>query len=58
MAGNIDGFRCVNVASAGPRRFDFPVSVALIEDGVVRHVPLDARSQAALGKHMNRLSRQ
>ncbi len=52
----IDKVRYLNPASAGPRRFDYPVSVALIEDGVVRHVPLDARSQAALGKHMNRLS--
>ncbi len=48
--------RYLNPASAGPRRFDYPVSVALIEDGEVRHVPLDARSEAALGKHMNRLS--
>ena len=52
----IEGVRYLNPASAGPRRFDYPVSVALIEDGAVRHVPLDARSRAALDKHMNRLS--
>jgi putative phosphoesterase len=52
----IAGVRYLNPASAGPRRFDYPVSVALIDDGAVRHVPLDARSEAALGTHMNRLS--
>ena len=52
----IEGVRHLNPASAGPRRFDYPVSVALIEGGAVRHVPLDARSRAALDKHMNRLS--
>ena len=53
----IDEVRYLNPASAGPRRFDYPVSVALIEDGAVRHLPLDARSEAALGTHMNQLSR-
>ncbi len=52
-----NAIRYLNPASAGPRRFDYPVSVALIEDGKIRHVALDARSQAGLAKHMNQLSR-
>jgi len=49
-----------NPASAGPRRFDYPVSVGLFEmrrgGWKARHVPLDARSEGALEKHMNQLS--
>ncbi|MGA7617121.1 MAG: metallophosphoesterase family protein [Thermoanaerobaculia bacterium] len=49
-----------NPASAGPRRFDYPRAVGLIEiDGGVargRHVALDAESEAALEKYMNALS--
>jgi putative phosphoesterase len=53
--------RYFNPASAGPRRFDYPVSVGIIEveqgRASARHVPLDARSGPALKKHMNQLSR-
>jgi uncharacterized protein len=57
------GVRFFNPASAGPRRFDYPVSVGLLElrrGRVVssRFVPLDARSEAALARHMNQLSRR
>jgi putative phosphoesterase len=50
-----------NPASAGPRRFDYPVSVGLIElvprrAPRFRHIPLDARSKSALERHMNQLS--
>ena len=49
-----------NPASAGPRRFDYPVSVGIIEgsDGTWRgyHVALDERSAEALKKRMNQLS--
>ena len=51
-----------NPASAGPRRFDYPVSVGIFEKGrggwKARHVPLDLRSAAALTAHMNQLSRR
>jgi putative phosphoesterase len=58
----IGGVRYFNPASAGPRRFAFPVSVGIIEvePGRVprfRHVPLDARSKFALAAHMNQLTR-
>ena len=50
-----------NPASAGPRRFDYPVSVGLFEKRrdrwSARHVPLDVRSEAALPRTMNQLSR-
>lgn len=57
----ISGVRFVNPASAGPRRFDYPVSVAMLEldRGRVlssRFIPLDARSGAALERHMNQLT--
>ena len=59
-----DGIWFFNPASAGPRRFDYPVSVGLFEqDGKgrwrSRHVGLDERSRAVLasGKHVNQLSR-
>lgn len=56
----IGGVRYFNPASAGPRRFDYPVSVGVFElkGGAVeaRHVPLDRRSAAALRAHMNQLS--
>ena len=57
----VDGVRYLNPASAGPRRFSLPVSVAVLEVGrgkvrSVRFVPLDERSEAALQKHMNQLS--
>jgi putative phosphoesterase len=58
----IGDVRFVNPASAGPRRFSLPVSVALIDlqrgrVKSVRFVPLDERSQTALPRHMNQLSR-
>ncbi len=53
----VGGVRFFNPASAGPRRFDYPVAVGLIEDGEARHVALDARSRGALKKRMNQLSR-
>lgn len=56
----LDGVRYFNPASAGPRRFDYPVSVGIFERArgkwTARHVPLDARSQGALEKHLNQLS--
>jgi putative phosphoesterase len=51
----IDGIRYFNPASAGPRRFDYPTSVGIFEDGRPRHVPLDERSVAALAKRMNQM---
>jgi putative phosphoesterase len=58
----IGAVRYFNPASAGPRRFDYPVSVGILDNrsGEWRaaHVPLDARSAEALSKHMNRLSRE
>jgi uncharacterized protein len=53
----IDGVRYFNPASAGPRRFDYPVSVGMIIDGRAAHIALDERSKAALAKRMNQLSR-
>jgi len=44
-----------NPASAGPRRFDYPVAAGLLEDGTFRHVALDARSVTALTNRMNQL---
>ena len=56
----VEGVLYFNPASAGPRRFDYPVSVGLLEqvggEWRARHVPLDARSGPALERHMNRLS--
>ncbi len=53
----IDGVRYFNPASAGPRRFDYPVAVGIIEDGDAAHIVLDERSAAALRLRMNQLSR-
>ncbi|HEX8619471.1 MAG TPA: metallophosphoesterase family protein [Thermoanaerobaculia bacterium] len=57
----VDGVRYFNPASAGPRRFSFPISVGLFEkqgrDWTATHVALDERSIGALKKHMNQLSR-
>ena len=57
----VQGVWFFNPASAGPRRFDYPVSVGIFEKRrkgwTAQHVPLDARSQAALSKHLNQLSR-
>jgi len=55
----VDGLRYFNPASAGPRRFDYPVSVGLVErDGKewrAMHVALDERSVEALEARMNQL---
>src|SRR5437764_12650721 len=48
----LDGVWYFNPASAGPRRFDYPVSVGIFERTrgrwSARHVPLDARSGGRL----------
>ena len=55
----VDGVHFFNPASAGPRRFDLPVSVGILEIGAktfrTMHVALDARSKDALQKRMNQL---
>jgi hypothetical protein len=51
------GVRFFNPASAGPRRFDYPTSVGILEGDRVVHVALDERSVAALTRRMNQLSR-
>lgn len=57
----LDGVVYFNPASAGPRRFDLPVSVGIIEKKGktwhAYHVALDERSVDALKKRMNQLSR-
>ncbi|HSP35673.1 MAG TPA: metallophosphoesterase family protein, partial [Thermoanaerobaculia bacterium] len=52
----VGGVRFFNPASAGPRRFDYPVSVGIIEGTEVRHIALDERSKAALDQRMNQMS--
>lgn len=56
----VGGVRFFNPASAWPRRFDYPVSVGILERNergwTSRHVPLDERSAEALAKRMNQLS--
>ncbi|MGH9456974.1 MAG: metallophosphoesterase family protein [Thermoanaerobaculia bacterium] len=58
----VGGTLFFNPASAGPRRFDYPRSVGIIEIASRRargrHVPLDAPSGAALDRYMNALSRR
>ncbi len=57
----VNGVRYFNPASAGPRRFDYPTSVGIVEsngaDWDMRHVALDERSVGALKAKMNQLSR-
>lgn len=53
----VGGVRFFNPASAGPRRFDYPTSVGIVDGNRVVHVALDERSVAALTKRMNQLSR-
>jgi uncharacterized protein len=57
----VNGVWYFNPASAGPQRFDYPVSVGMIEktgDGWRgAHIALDIRSESALKKRMNQLSR-
>jgi putative phosphoesterase len=56
----IDSVRYFNPASAGPRRFDCPVSVGLFEkkgrEWSAVHVALDERSIGALTKRMNQMA--
>jgi putative phosphoesterase len=52
----IEAVRFFNPASAGPRRFDYPVAVGIIEADRAWHIALDERSQGALKKRMNQLS--
>ncbi|MGZ7042501.1 MAG: metallophosphoesterase family protein [Thermoanaerobaculia bacterium] len=52
----IDGVRYFNPASAGPRRFDYPLSVGIIDGGRAYHVALDGRSIEALKKRMNQMA--
>jgi putative phosphoesterase len=54
----VGGVRFFNPASAGPRRFDYPVSVGIVEGGDCVHVALDDRSASALRHRMNQLSRR
>lgn len=51
----VGGVRFFNPASAGPRRFDYPTSVGIIDGDRVVHVALDERSVAALQRRMNQL---
>ncbi len=51
----IGGVRYFNPASAGPRRFDYPVAIGLIDERGARHVALDERSVEALERRMNQL---
>lgn len=57
---SVDGCWYFNPASAGPRRFDYPTSIGMIEkqEGrwVSRHIALDSRSVDALRQRMNQLS--
>jgi putative phosphoesterase len=48
----IDGVRFFNPASAGPRRFDYPTSVGIIDGDRVMHVALDDRSVDALRRRL------
>ena len=52
----LGGITYFNPASAGSRRFDYPIAVGIIEDGRARHVALDERSVTALERRMNQLS--
>jgi putative phosphoesterase len=58
---HVAGVHYFNPASAGPRRFNYPTSVGLLEKRgdawTTKHVPLDERSVEALGKFMNQMSR-
>jgi hypothetical protein len=58
----VEGVRYFNPASAGPRRFNFPVSVGLLEkkgrEWTSVHIALDERSVDALNKWMNQLSKR
>jgi len=51
----VGGTRFFNPASAGPRRFDYPMSVGLFDGERFSHVALDDRSVAALKTRMNQM---
>jgi putative phosphoesterase len=51
----VAGVKFFNPASAGPRRFDYPVSIGIFENGRSTHVALDERSIEALAERMNQL---
>lgn len=51
----VDGVQYFNPASAGPRRFDYPTSVGIFENGAGIHIPLDERSVEALKTRMNQM---
>lgn len=55
----LDGITWFNPASSGPRRFNYPTSVGLIEksgnDWNATHIALDERSVGALEKYMNQM---
>jgi predicted phosphodiesterase len=51
----VDGVRYFNPASAGPRRFDYPTSVGMLDERGTVHVALDERSVAALQRRMNQM---
>jgi putative phosphoesterase len=57
----VGGVLYFNPASAGPRRFDYPTSLGILEkrgsDWSAVHVALDERSVEALTRRMNQLSR-
>ena len=53
----VDGVRYFNPASAGPRRFDYPVAVGIIDGNRAYHLALDQPSAAALERRMNQMSR-
>ncbi|MGZ8780344.1 MAG: metallophosphoesterase family protein [Thermoanaerobaculia bacterium] len=56
----LGGVTYFNPASAGPRRFDYPVSVGILEkrasDWSVTHAALDERSVEALRRRMNQMA--
>lgn len=57
----VDGILYFNPASAGPRRFAYPVSIGMLDwagdHWAGRHIALDDRSEAALQKTMNQITR-
>jgi uncharacterized protein len=57
----IDGILYFNPASAGPRRFNLPVAIGMMEKKGrawnARHIALDEKSVDTLRKMMNQLSR-
>jgi len=56
---HLGGVTYFNPASAGPRRFDYPTSVGILEtrgkEWNATHVPLDERSVEALKRRMNQM---